>query len=129
MNYEHLCDLLILLGLACILTLLKFMHAFKKFAHMRYVFVCNLVVDIKVYQGDLYNMYLEQTFNFTMDTFWAFKSLFECKHKLWSSTVGLWSKWPTYMGGAPWFRDHDAYICHYMCICCCWITSEKPMGR
>jgi hypothetical protein len=57
------------------------MHAFKKFAHMKDVFVCNLVIDIKVYQGDLYNMYLEQTSNFTMDTFWAFKFLFECKHE------------------------------------------------
>jgi len=68
-------------GLACILPLLEFMHDFKKFAQMRVVFLCNLVVDIKVYEGDLYNIYLEQTFNFAMDTFWAFKFLFKCKHE------------------------------------------------
>jgi hypothetical protein len=49
------------------------MHAFKKIAQMKDVFVCNLVVDIKVYQGDLYNMYLEQTSTFTMDTFMGFQ--------------------------------------------------------
>ncbi len=50
------------------------------------VFVCDLVVAIKVYaikvyQGDLYNMYLEQISNFIVDKFWAFKSLLECKHE------------------------------------------------
>jgi hypothetical protein len=80
-NYEHLCDLQILLGLAYILPLLESMHVLIKFAHMSDVFVCNLVVAIKVYQGDLYNMYLEQSLNFTIDTYWAFKSLLECKHE------------------------------------------------
>jgi hypothetical protein len=31
MNYEHLCILQILLGLACILSLLELVHAFIKF--------------------------------------------------------------------------------------------------
>jgi hypothetical protein len=31
-NYEHLCDLQILLGLACILPILEFVHALIKFA-------------------------------------------------------------------------------------------------
>jgi hypothetical protein len=47
-NYEHLRDLQILLGLACILPLLEFMHALIKFAHMWDVFMCYLVVTIKV---------------------------------------------------------------------------------
>jgi hypothetical protein len=41
------------------------------------VFMCDLVVAIKVCQDDLYNMYLE----FIVDTFWAFKSLLDCKHE------------------------------------------------
>ncbi len=53
------------------------MHALVKFAQMRDVFVCDLVVTIKVYQGDLYNMYCEQFSNFIASPFWAFKSLFE----------------------------------------------------
>jgi len=35
----------------------------------------------QVYQGDMYNMYLEQSSNFIVDTFWAFKSLIKCKHE------------------------------------------------
>jgi hypothetical protein len=79
--YEQLCDLQILLGLAYILPLLESMHALIKFAHMWDVFVCNLVVAIKVYQNDLYNMYLEQSSNFFANTYWAFKSLLECRHE------------------------------------------------
>ncbi len=56
-------------------------HAFIKFAQMKDVFLCDLGVAIKVYQGDMYNMYLEYTFNFTTNSFWAFKSLLECKHE------------------------------------------------
>ncbi len=81
MNYEHLCDLQILLGLACILSLLELVHVFIKFVQMKDVFMCNLMVIIKVCQGDLYNMYLEQTSNFIANIFWAFKSLLECKHE------------------------------------------------
>jgi hypothetical protein len=59
MNFEHLCDLWILFELTCILPLLEYVHAFIKFAQMKDVFVCDLVVIIKVCQGDQYNMYLE----------------------------------------------------------------------
>jgi hypothetical protein len=57
------------------------MHVLIKFAQMGDVFVCDLVATIKVCEGDLYNMYLEQSSNFNADTFWAFKSLLECKHE------------------------------------------------
>jgi len=57
LNYKHLCDLHILLGLACILPLLESTHTFIKFAQFKYVFVCDLVAAIKVCQGDVYNMY------------------------------------------------------------------------
>jgi hypothetical protein len=48
---------------------------------MRDVFVCDLVVAIKVCQGDMYNMYLEESSNFIANTFWAFKFLLKCKHE------------------------------------------------
>jgi len=35
------------------------MHAMIKFTQMKDVFVCNLMVIIKVFHGDLYNMYCE----------------------------------------------------------------------
>jgi hypothetical protein len=58
-NYEHFFYLQILLGLACILPLLKSMHSLTKFAQMWDIFVYNLVGTIKVYQGDFYNMYCD----------------------------------------------------------------------
>jgi hypothetical protein len=115
MNYGHLCDLQILLGLvACILLLLETMHILIKFAHMKDVFVCNLVVVIKVCQV----IYTTCIVNILL-ILWAAKSLFECKHVnvidnlslFWSLTFGLWSKWPTYMGNASRFGDHNAYLC------------------
>ncbi len=79
LNYENLCDLQVLLGLVCILPLLESIHALIKFAQMRDLYVCDLVVAIKVNQGDIYMMYCDQTSNFTIDNFWAFKSLLELK--------------------------------------------------
>jgi hypothetical protein len=81
LNYEHICDLHILLKLAYILPLLEFVHVFIKFEQPRYVFVCDLVATIKVCQSYVYNMYYDQISKFTTDSFWAFKSLLELKHE------------------------------------------------
>jgi hypothetical protein len=43
-------------GLSCILSLLKFVHDLIKFAQSKDVFVRDLVVAIKVYQGDVSNI-------------------------------------------------------------------------
>jgi len=76
MNYGQLCDLQIMLGLiACILLLLESMHVFIKFATMKDVFVCNLMVVIKVCQV----IYTTCIVNILL-ILWAIKSLFECKH-------------------------------------------------
>jgi len=81
LNYEHLCDIHILLGLACILPLLESVHALIKFAQSKDVFECDLVVPIKDCQGDVYNMYYDSTSKFTTDSFSTFKSLLELKHE------------------------------------------------
>jgi hypothetical protein len=82
LNYEQLCDIHILLGFACIWPLLEFVHVLIKFAQSRDVFVCDLVVPIKDCQGDVYNMYCDSTFKFTINSFWVFKSLLELKHEI-----------------------------------------------
>jgi hypothetical protein len=81
LNYEHLCDIHILLGFVCILPLLKSVHVLIKFAQSRDVFVCDLVVAIKDCQGDVYSMYYDQISKFTTDSFWPFKSLLKLKHE------------------------------------------------
>ncbi len=67
LNYEHLCGLQIMFGLSCILSLLKFVHDLIKFAQSKDVFVRDLVVAIKVYQGDVSNINCDQTLKFTND--------------------------------------------------------------
>ncbi len=81
LNYEHICDIHIFLGFVCIFPLLDSVHALIKFAQSRDVFVCDLVVSIKDCQGDVHNMYCDSTSKFTIDSFWAFKSLLELKHE------------------------------------------------
>jgi len=56
-------------------------HVLIKFAQFRNVIMCDLVVAIKVCQGDVYNTYYDQTSKFTTDNFWAFKSSLELKHE------------------------------------------------
>ncbi len=81
MNYINLCDFQVFLGFACILLLLEFVHVLMKFAQMTNIFVCNLVIVIKVCQSDIYKMYFDQTSKFPTSNFWAFKSLLEFKHE------------------------------------------------
>jgi hypothetical protein len=81
LNYENLCDLQVLLGFACILPLLEYVHALIKFAQMKDVYVCDLVATIKVFQGDIYTMYCDQTSKFTKYNFWTLKTLLELKHE------------------------------------------------
>lgn len=64
LNYEHLCDMQILLVLTCILPLLEYVHALVKFAQMQDMFVCDLVATIKVCQANLFSMYCDQNSNF-----------------------------------------------------------------
>jgi hypothetical protein len=81
LNHENLCDLQVLLGLVCILPMLESVHALIKIAQMRDLYVCDLVATIKVNQDDIYMTYCYQTSKFTIDNFWAFKSLLEFKHE------------------------------------------------
>ncbi len=81
LNYEHFCDIHIFLGFAYISPSLESMQVVIKFAQSRDVFVCDLVVAIKVCQSNVYCMYCDHTSKFIVDSFWAFKSLLDLKHE------------------------------------------------
>jgi hypothetical protein len=66
--------------LACIFPFLEFVHILIKFTHMQDIFVFDLVIVIKVYQGDLYNMCCDHTSKFIANSFWFFKIKFDFKH-------------------------------------------------
>jgi hypothetical protein len=63
------------------MPLLEYVHALIKFTQMKDVYVCDLVVAIKVFQGDIYLMYCDQTSKFIIDNFWTFKSLLEFENE------------------------------------------------
>jgi hypothetical protein len=63
-NLVNLCDVGTILGLPCILPMLKSFNVLMKFAHARVVFVCDNIVIIEIYQIDLYKMYIDPTTSF-----------------------------------------------------------------
>ncbi len=58
-NYEHMCDLQVFLCFAYILPSLENLDVFIKFAQMQDIFVYDLVVNVKVCQGHVYNKYVD----------------------------------------------------------------------
>jgi hypothetical protein len=55
-NYELLCDVKTLLGLACVLPLLEVMPRLFKFAHRCDTFICDFVSTIKLCEVELFIM-------------------------------------------------------------------------
>jgi hypothetical protein len=70
-------------------VMLEIVHALIKFAQNRDVFVCNYVVMIKIYQGQLYFHYVDLTTIYVYIIFKDFQGLIVCNH----SNVHM--KWKT----------------------------------
>jgi hypothetical protein len=56
-NFQYLCDIEVVMGLACIMPLLESVHALIKFVQARNTFVCDFVIAMKMCCVDLYIMY------------------------------------------------------------------------
>jgi hypothetical protein len=67
-NLDLLCDLHIL-GFFCLLPLLEVMNALIKFAQKRDIFSCDFVAIVKIYQTNLYMIYLDPSNNFLYEHF------------------------------------------------------------
>jgi hypothetical protein len=67
-NLDLLCDLHIL-GFFCLLPLLEVMNALIKFAQKRDIFSCDFVAVVKIYQTNLYMIYLDPSNNFLYEHF------------------------------------------------------------
>ncbi len=57
-NCQYICDIEVVMGLACIMLMLEIVHAFIKFAQVHDIFVCDFVTTMKICCIELYNMYL-----------------------------------------------------------------------
>ncbi len=49
-NLVKLCDVSIILGLPCVLSMLEFLHGLMKFVQDKDVFMCDYILIIKIYQ-------------------------------------------------------------------------------
>jgi len=58
-NLSALCDVELILGLPCLLSLFECVHKFIKIAQGQDVFVCDLVEAIKLAQLELYRLYCD----------------------------------------------------------------------
>ncbi len=56
---ELLCDVEVLLGLTCIIPMLKLVQRSSKFAQNREVLICNFVDVVKKYEVQLYHMHYD----------------------------------------------------------------------
>jgi hypothetical protein len=53
-NLVNMCDVSIILGLPCVLSMLEFVHGLMKFVQAKDVFMCDYIFILKLYQFDLY---------------------------------------------------------------------------
>jgi len=56
-NLEYLCDVEVVMGLMCIMPMLKAIHAFIKFVRACDTFVCDFVIVVKLCCAKLYKLY------------------------------------------------------------------------
>lgn len=55
-NLQYLCDIVVVMGLACIMPLLESIRALFKFMQARHTFVWKFVIVVKMWCVELYNM-------------------------------------------------------------------------
>jgi hypothetical protein len=68
-NLEFFCNLEVMLGLSCIMPMLKRLNELIKFSQSRECFVCDFVIDVKLCQVDLYCWYNDPQNAYLNDVF------------------------------------------------------------
>jgi hypothetical protein len=70
-----------LLRLNVVMPLLEAMHYLIKFAQLRYMFVCDFIAIIKIWEGDVYRTYCDIHSSFQGDVFMDFQALIGYAHE------------------------------------------------
>jgi hypothetical protein len=79
--FEHLCDVQIVLGLSCIMPMLRAVSNLMKYAQSNSVFVCDFLAAVKILQKDLIEMYaVGDKTAYTQPAFWDFNALVSQTH-------------------------------------------------
>jgi hypothetical protein len=81
-NFELLCDIEVLYGLAILLPMLEEVNNLMKLGQAWDVFVVDYVAAIKLCPADLYSHFVDPYIAFKSDVFYSFKSLVDSCHDL-----------------------------------------------
>lgn len=73
-NFNYLANEQIVIGLSCLMPLLKNLHSLMQFAEKRDVFVFYYVAAIQIFQADVASFYINNHTNFEQDVFWDFRA-------------------------------------------------------
>jgi hypothetical protein len=74
-------DLDVLLSLACILPILEIVHSLIKFFQGNDNFICDFVSVVKIYQPQLYSLFVDPTTKFQVEMFYEDLALLDCVHE------------------------------------------------
>ena len=75
-NLNLLCEIELLLGLACILLMLEALNYLIKFSQQTTCFVCDMVAAVKLCQADLYLWYIDSDTAYSTDVFQKFTDIY-----------------------------------------------------
>jgi hypothetical protein len=78
---DALLDPYLALGMTCLLPLLECINSLVKFAQRRNVYICDFVAALTMCQGQLFEMYRDDTKAFGTHQFVAFKQMVECRYE------------------------------------------------
>jgi hypothetical protein len=78
--FSGLTDVQIIVGLTCLMPMLRMANGLMKAAQKNDAFVCDYLTAIKIFQRDLAQMYIEPHSRFTHELFWDFNSMVNVTH-------------------------------------------------
>jgi hypothetical protein len=81
-NFELLYDVNLIISLSCLIHMLRKIHALIKFMQKLYVFVCDYVVTIKIFQRQFYFHYFDLATKYIFNVFKEFQYLVHYTHNI-----------------------------------------------
>jgi hypothetical protein len=80
--FSGLTDVQIIVGLTCLMPMLRMANGLMKATQKNDVFVCDYLAAIKIFQRDPAQMYIEPQSRFTHELFWDFNSMVNVTHDM-----------------------------------------------
>jgi len=72
---DHLTDVQIVVGLACLMPMLRSVYALMQYTQKLDAFICDFLATVKIFQAKINAMYCNPLTAYTHDSFWDFNAL------------------------------------------------------